>query len=87
MRNRLPKPILDSMTLQEGCQTIEVAINGEARPVPGGLSLLNLLQWLEIDPERVAVELNHEIVRQPQWSTTAIAHGSRLEIVQFVGGG
>jgi thiamine biosynthesis protein ThiS len=45
------------------------------------------LQWLEIDPERVSVELNREIVRQPQWSTTPVAGGARLEIVQFVGGG
>jgi thiamine biosynthesis protein ThiS len=79
--------ILDSMTRHQGCQTIDVAVNGETRSVPGGLSVLNLLQWLEIDPERVAVELNREIVRQPQWPLTEVANGARLEIVQFVGGG
>lgn len=75
------------MTLQEGCQTIHVAVNGETKAVPAGLSVLGLLRWLEIDAERVAVELDREIVRQPFWDSTDVVHGSQLEIVQFVGGG
>jgi sulfur carrier protein len=75
------------MTVQEGCQTIEVSVNGTKRTVPAGLSVLNLLRHLDIDPERVAVELNREIVRQPQWPTTQVPSAASLEIVQFVGGG
>jgi sulfur carrier protein len=75
------------MTLQEGCQTIQVAVNGETKTVPAGLSVLGLLRWLEIDAERVAVELDREIVRQPLWDSAQVAAGAQLEIVQFVGGG
>jgi thiamine biosynthesis protein ThiS len=75
------------MTLQEGCQTIAVAVNGETRTIPAGLSVLGLLRWLEIDPEKVAVELDRDIVRQPLWEATKVGPGAQLEIVQFVGGG
>jgi sulfur carrier protein len=75
------------MTLQEGCQTIQVAVNGETKTVPAGLSVLGLLRWLEIDAERVAVELDREIVRQPLWDSAQVVAGAQLEIVQFVGGG
>ena len=66
---------------------MEVSVNGTQRTVPAKLSVLNLLRHLEIDPERVAVELNRQIVRQPHWTTTEVPPGSTLEIVQFVGGG
>jgi thiamine biosynthesis protein ThiS len=75
------------MTLTEGCQTIDVAVNGEKRVMPGGLSVRGVLEWLEIDPERVAVELDRNIVRQPDWEKTEVVDGAQLEIVQFVGGG
>jgi sulfur carrier protein len=75
------------MTLKEGCQTVEVKVNGEIRSIPYGLTLVQLLQWLGIDPVRVAVELNRSIVRQTEWQTTPVEGGAQLEIVQFVGGG
>jgi len=46
-----------------------------------------LLDFLELDPERVAVEMNRMIVRRPAWSTTPVPGGATFEIVQFVGGG
>jgi len=42
---------------------------------------------LDLDPVRVAVELDRRIVKPPDWGATPIAGGARLEIVQFVGGG
>jgi sulfur carrier protein len=75
------------MTLKEGCQTIEVSVNGESRSVPYGLTVVQLLEWLGVEPARVAVELNRSIVRQTEWAATPIADGAQLEIVQFVGGG
>jgi sulfur carrier protein len=75
------------MTLKEGCQTIEVIVNGESRSVPYGLTVVRLLEWLEIEPARVAVELNRSIVRQGEWEATPVEAGAQLEIVQFVGGG
>jgi len=68
-------------------QSIEIVLNGERRQVPGELSVLTLLQSLGIEPDRVAIELNREIVRKPDWVKTAIGPGAAVEIVQFVGGG
>jgi thiamine biosynthesis protein ThiS len=68
-------------------QSIRIQLNGETRSVPAGLSVAELLQELEIAPDKVAVELNRQIVRQPQWTTAPVEDGAQLEIVQFVGGG
>jgi thiamine biosynthesis protein ThiS len=75
------------MTLNEGCQTIEVVVNGETVAVPAGLTVLTLLEHLGVNPERVAIELNRKIVRQPDWPATIVRSEAQLEIVQFVGGG
>jgi thiamine biosynthesis protein ThiS len=66
---------------------MRIQVNGEWRDIPAGLSVLGLLEHLELAPERVAVELDRRIVRQPDWAATPLQEGSTLEIVQFVGGG
>lgn len=66
---------------------IRIVVNGEDRTVPDGQTVLGLLRDLEIDPARVAVELDRAIVKQPLWDATSLRAGARLEIVQFVGGG
>jgi sulfur carrier protein len=66
---------------------VDIVVNGQDRAVPPGLMLDQLLIFLEIDPARVAVEMNKAIVRRPAWSATPVPAGSALEIVQFVGGG
>ena len=66
---------------------IEIVVNGQGRAVPEGMSLQQLLHFLDIDPARVAVELNKAIVRRSAWAGTQIKGGAELEIVQFVGGG
>ncbi len=66
---------------------VQVSINGETSEVPEGQTILGLLRDLQFDPERVAVEMDLRIVKRPLWETTVLAAGSRLEIVQFVGGG
>ena len=68
-------------------KTIQIVLNGESRAVPAGLSVDQLLVWLQMDPARVAVELNREIVRQPAWATSEIHEGAQVEVVWFVGGG
>jgi thiamine biosynthesis protein ThiS len=75
------------MTVDQGCQTIRVTVNGEERSIPAGFTVQQLLGWLGIDGGRVAVELNRAIVRQPVWGSTPVEAGAQLEIVQFVGGG
>ncbi len=66
---------------------IEIVLNGEARNVPEGGSILDLLHQLELDPARVAVELDRRILKQPLWGETILHAGAQIEIVQFVGGG
>ncbi len=62
-------------------------LNGESRDFPDGLTLAALISQLGTKPDRVAVELNLEIVPRDQWEMTALKDGDRLEIVHFVGGG
>ena len=66
---------------------IEITVNGEPRMTFEGLTILGLLKQLELDPARVAVELDRRIVKQPLWCETMLSAGSEVEIVQFVGGG
>ena len=66
---------------------IQIVVNGQVRSVPEGLTLTHLLVRLDIAGDRVAVELNQNIVRRSDWDSTVVAPGATLEIVQFVGGG
>ncbi|GIU83050.1 MAG: sulfur carrier protein ThiS [Acidobacteria bacterium] len=66
---------------------MQVIINGEKREVREGLSVLELLSELELPVERVAVEINKEVVRRQDWELTKLKENDRIEIVHFVGGG
>jgi len=67
--------------------TIEIRLNGEPRRVPVGTTVAGLLRLLEIQGDRVAVELDRTIVRRPDWEATAIGPEAGVELVHFVGGG
>ena len=62
-------------------------INGESKDFPDGATLAALIEQLGSKPDRVAVELNLEIVPRDKWKETVLRNGDRLEIVHFVGGG
>ena len=66
---------------------IRIVVNGESRQVPSGSTIAGLLRALEVNPERVAVELNRQIIRRPDWPSTELTEAAELEIVHFVGGG
>ncbi len=66
---------------------ISVILNGEARQIREGETIASLVRALELDPERLAVELNRRIVKRAQWASTTLSSGAEIEIVQFVGGG
>ncbi|HEX3682549.1 MAG TPA: sulfur carrier protein ThiS [Bryobacteraceae bacterium] len=66
---------------------IPVWINGELKEVPPEQSVAELLAWLGIAADRVAVELNQTIVRRRDWRQALVPGGSHVEIVEFVGGG
>ncbi len=66
---------------------IKLQINGESRSVPEVSNLVELLAYLDIPQERIAVELNRRLVRRKDWGDTPVREQDRVEIVQFVGGG
>ncbi len=66
---------------------MEVVVNGSPRTVRPGVTLLQLLAELELDPRTVVVEHNRRIVRRPALGETPVAAGDAIELVHFVGGG
>ena len=68
-------------------EPIRITVNGETRTAAYGDTVLDLLRSLAIDPERVAIEFDRKIVKQPLWDSTQLRNGAEIEIVQFVGGG
>ena len=66
---------------------MNVIINGEARVLVPAETLAALVEELGMRQDRVAVELNRNIVSRERWAETALSEGDRLEIVHFVGGG
>lgn len=64
-----------------------IQVNGELREVDEALSLSNLIDQLELSPQRVAIELNKEVVRRSNWNSIVLRENDRVEIVHFVGGG
>jgi len=67
--------------------TMEITLNGDPRRLDAPLSVAGLIAELELEPRKVAVERNLEIVPKSRYDETALADGDRIEIVQFVGGG
>jgi thiamine biosynthesis protein ThiS len=66
---------------------MRLQINGEEKLVDAPQTVSSLIAGLNMKPDRVAIELNREIVSRDRWSETALSDGDRLEIVHFVGGG
>ncbi len=64
-----------------------IALNGEKKEVPEKLTIRGLLELLKIQPERVAVELNLNIVKKDAYGTTQVQAGDSVEVVSFMGGG
>ncbi|MGR3318170.1 MAG: sulfur carrier protein ThiS [Candidatus Anammoxibacter sp.] len=66
---------------------MQITVNGEDKECEKGISILCLLENLEIEKDRVAVELNSNIVPRSQLNKTILKENDRIEIVTFVGGG
>lgn len=66
---------------------LEIIINGESRKVGSPITLRELLRSLDLKEDRVAIELNRQIVHRERWAETQLQNQDRLEIVHFVGGG
>lgn len=66
---------------------MRVQVNGETREVSENITLGELVRQLSLAPERLAIELNREVVRRGAWPETELREDDRIEIVHFVGGG
>jgi thiazole synthase len=67
--------------------SLGVRVNGEHRRVPGGITVAEMVNSLGLDPLRVAVERNLEIVPRSALGQVCVEDGDDFEIVHFVGGG
>jgi len=67
--------------------SLSVRINGEHRRVPGGMTIAEMVNGFGLDPLRVAVERNLEIVPRSRLTDLCVEDGDDFEIVHFVGGG
>jgi thiamine biosynthesis protein ThiS len=68
-------------------RTMTIKLNGDAHVLQAPLSVTALLEQLEIDARRVAVELNLAVVKKAAYDSSVIKEGDEVEIVNFVGGG
>lgn len=66
---------------------MEITVNGEDMRLSRPMTLAALLDDLELEPLKIAIERNLEIVPKSLYGQTSLADGDRIEIVQFVGGG
>ena len=66
---------------------MRIRLNGDPYEIASPLTVAELLQRLEIDARRVAVEHNLVVLKRDAFDRTAIADGDEIEIVNFVGGG
>jgi thiamine biosynthesis protein ThiS len=66
---------------------MRLTVNGEIRTFQGVTDVAALVANLGLDPRKVAVERNLEIVPRSAYAETALADGDRIEIVHFIGGG
>lgn len=66
---------------------MQVLINGETRKIENELNLRQLLEKLELPTERIAIELNKDVIRKKDWESIKISDADKIEIIHFVGGG
>ncbi len=66
---------------------MRIIVNGEEREAAEQWTISTLVEQLSLQPERLAVERNREVVRRAEWPRTILVEGDSLEIIHFVGGG
>ena len=66
---------------------MQITVNGEPRTLDAGVSVADLVRLFNLTPQRVAVEVNEQLVRRATYADTPLNEGDRVEIVTLVGGG
>jgi thiamine biosynthesis protein ThiS len=75
------------MTISTVPDQLSIILNGEPRRIAGGASVADLVREIGLDPKKVAVERNLEIVPRSTLADVTLAEGDQLEILHIVGGG
>lgn len=66
---------------------MRIQVNGESRETGAGTTVADLLRDLDIKPDRVAVEVNLEVLDKGAFAQRSLQEGDRIEIISFIGGG
>jgi sulfur carrier protein len=66
---------------------MKLTVNGKPVELPDGSTVSALLVHLALEPARVAVERNQDVVPRRTWAEAHLAEGDQIEVVTFVGGG
>ena len=66
---------------------IQVFINGKKKEFCDNNNIISLLNFLEIDGNGIAIEINLIVIPKSQYKNTIIKNNDKIEIVQFIGGG
>lgn len=66
---------------------MKLTVNGKPVELPDGSTVAALILHLGVEPARVAIERNQDVVPRRTWAEAALADGDQVEIVTFVGGG
>jgi len=66
---------------------IKIYINGKEKIISAETNILELLKELNLQPERVAVEINKNVIPKQEFSNYVLKDGDKIEVVRFVGGG
>lgn len=70
-----------------GVNALTIALNGEECEIEGGVTVDQLLDLYSLPRQRVAIELNKNVVRRQDWGRTHLSDGDAVEVIHFVGGG
>ena len=66
---------------------LTITLNGDSLELDAPMTVTEMLDYLDIDSRRVAVEHNLTVVKRAAFDSTLINAGDQIEIVNFVGGG
>jgi sulfur carrier protein len=85
--NNLGFSIAQSVRTGREGESMHITLNGETANIAEGSTVAGLLEHLQLPRERVAVEVNLDIVSKATYDSHGLSEGDRIEIVHFVGGG
>ena len=66
---------------------VTLTVNGKQREIDGPMALIEFLVANKIEPRRIVIEYNGEIIKRERWDEIALKAGDKLEIVHMVAGG